>query len=69
MRRVANLPTLENRPAPKCKKLKTNPKGKDFAFVFIWYRSTLPLGTYKFTWKKGGHKIDEDAMSLHSEGV
>jgi hypothetical protein len=53
----------------QCRKLRTNRKGKGFAFVFIWYRSTLPLGTYKFTWKKGGHMIDRDAMNLRSEGV
>jgi len=29
----------------------------------------MPLGTYKFTWKKGGHKVDRDAMDLRSEGV
>lgn len=51
----------------KCKKLKTNKKGKDFARVQRWFNN--PLGTYKFVWKKGGHKIDKDAMSLHSEGV
>jgi len=53
----------------KCKKLGTNPKGKDFARVFVWYRGNLRLGTYMFTWKKGGHKIDRDAMDLRSEGV
>ena len=53
----------------KCKKLRTNRKGNDFASVYEWYLGSMPLGTYKFTWKKGGHKIDRDAMGLRSEGV
>jgi len=53
----------------KCRKLKTNRKGKDYAFVYRWYSGNNRLGTYKFTWKKGGHMIDRDAMDLRSEGV
>jgi hypothetical protein len=51
----------------KCKKLKTNRNGQDFARVFNWFSPRI--GTYKFTWKKGGHMIDRDAMHLRSEGV
>ena len=57
---------VKNPPAgsKKCKKLKTNGNGKDYALVLRWFNN--PLGTYKFVWKKGGHKIDKDiSMSLH----
>jgi hypothetical protein len=53
----------------QCRKLRTNRKGKNFAPVFLWYSGNNRLGTWKFTWKKGGHKIDRDAMDLRSEGV
>jgi hypothetical protein len=56
-------------PSKKCRKLGTNGKGKDFAKVYKWYLGKSPLGSYKFTWKKGGHKIDNDTMQLRSEGV
>jgi hypothetical protein len=43
--------------------------GSCSAKVYKWYLGNSPLGTYKFIWKKGGHKIDKDAMDLRSEGV
>jgi hypothetical protein len=48
----------------QCRKLQTDRKGKNYATVAGWFGNE-PLGTYKFTWKKGGHKIDRDAMVLH----
>jgi hypothetical protein len=49
----------------KCRKLKTNRKGKDFAPIFQWYSGNLRLGTYGFTWRKDGQQIDKDSMVLH----
>jgi hypothetical protein len=52
----------------KCRKQETNSNGKDFAPVYKWVSGNgrlNPLGTYKFVWKKGGHRIDKDAMVLH----
>jgi hypothetical protein len=49
----------------KCRTLGTNGKGKDFAPVGRWYSGFKPLGTYKFTWKKGGHRIDKDKLVVH----
>jgi hypothetical protein len=48
----------------KCERLKTHRKGKGFALVVNWYRPGL-TGTYEFTWKKGGRRIDKDAMRVH----
>jgi hypothetical protein len=52
----------------KCRKLGTNRKGKDFAPVGRWYSGFKPLGTYTFTWKKGGHRLDKDKLVVHGGG-
>lgn len=52
----------------QCKKLKTNKRGKDIAQVWKWNSGggrLNPVGTYKFVWKKGGHKLDKDKLVVH----
>jgi hypothetical protein len=52
----------------QCRYQTTGSRGRDFVKVFRWFGSG-PLGRYEFVWRRGGHQLDKDSMTLLSKGA